>query len=71
MNLHYPQTYQAVSEALNLAFNELHYVTPTAGTPIRGLFQDTVVGGVMLTKLDNLMNKNDFDQFCWVGCEAI
>ncbi|CAL6053543.1 DNA-directed_RNA polymerase subunit [Hexamita inflata] len=71
MNLHYPQTYPAVSEALNLAYNELHYVTATAGNPIRGLFQDTVVGGVMLTKLDNMLTPEEFHQLCWVGCEQI
>lgn len=71
MNLHYPQTYPAVAEALGIAYNDLHYITPTAGEPIRGLFQDTVIGGNMLTRLDNYLTKEEFDELCWVGCSQI
>ena len=63
--------FEARSEALNLALNELHYVTATAGKPVRGLFQDTVIGGNMLCSLDHLMGRSEFDQLCWIGCEQI
>lgn len=60
-----------MAEALGIAYNDLHYITPTAGEPIRGLFQDTVIGGNMLTRLDNYLTKEEFDELCWVGCSQI
>ena len=61
MNLHLPQTYEARAEALEIAQNDLHYVTATAGKPVRGLFQDTIIGANLLCILDNLMTKEEFD----------
>lgn len=38
MNLHYTRTYEERAEALELCLNDKHYVTMTAGKPVRGLF---------------------------------
>jgi len=49
INLHLPQSELARSEAFYLSLSSRHYITPTAGNPIRGLIQDNVDSGAILT----------------------
>jgi len=52
MNIHIPQTLAAQAEAKYLADADQHYIIPTAGKPVRGLIQDVVSMGVLLTRRD-------------------
>ncbi|KAH0575548.1 DNA-directed RNA polymerase subunit [Spironucleus salmonicida] len=71
MNVHMPQSYLQVADALQIALNDEHYISSTGGNPQRGLIQDSVVGGILLTKLDSFYDSNKFQQLCWVGCSHI
>lgn len=53
MNIHFPQSYAAESEARTLAMNDFNYLVPTNGEPIRGLAQDHIVGASVLTMKDS------------------
>ena len=48
MNCHFPQTDLARAEAEYIASNDLQYIVPTDGSPLRGLIQDHVDGGVKM-----------------------
>eukprot|EP01096_Ripella_sp_DP13-Kostka_P014128 TRINITY_DN628_c0_g1_i1.p1 TRINITY_DN628_c0_g1~~TRINITY_DN628_c0_g1_i1.p1 ORF type:complete len:1668 (+),score=880.80 TRINITY_DN628_c0_g1_i1:115-5004(+) len=71
MNIHYPQTYHARAEIENIMFSDLQYNVPTNGSPLRGLIQDHVVSGVLLTKKDSFFSKKDFQQLVYIACEGI
>ncbi|KAL0227467.1 hypothetical protein RCL1_003611 [Eukaryota sp. TZLM3-RCL] len=67
MNLHFPQTYEAKIEALNLALADQQYTTATAGTPIRGLIQDHVIGGFFLTLKDTFLTRSVYSQLIYAA----
>jgi DNA-directed RNA polymerase I subunit RPA1 len=46
-------------------FLDHQYIVPTNGEPIRGLIQDHIVGGVLLTKRDTLLSKKQFLQLVY------
>ena len=46
------QTELARAEAYGIAATDEQYIVPTNGRPLRGLIQDHVVMGVLLTKRD-------------------
>jgi len=60
MNLHLPQSYNAIAEAKYLAFTDLQYTVPTSGRPLRGLIQDHVVSSVLLCKKDTFLTYGDY-----------
>lgn len=62
MNLHFPQNELARAEAYNIANTDNQYCKPTDGTPLRGLIQDHVVSGVLLTKKDTFFTREEFQQ---------
>jgi DNA-directed RNA polymerase I subunit RPA1 len=49
MNCHFPQNQLTRAEAQYIANANEQYIVPTDGTPLRGLIQDHVVGGVKMT----------------------
>ena len=55
MNVHMCQTELARSEAYEIAATDAQYIVPTNGKPLRGLIQDHVVMGVLLTKRDTFL----------------
>ncbi|KAK4535381.1 hypothetical protein CDCA_CDCA04G1406 [Cyanidium caldarium] len=69
MNLHVPQDPMAQAEAQLLSFADEHYVTPTAGAPVRGLIQDHVVAAVLLTKRDTMLTRDEFGQLLYGALE--
>eukprot|EP00764_Aduncisulcus_paluster_P005947 gnl/Carplike_NY0171/2044_a2752_552.p1 GENE.gnl/Carplike_NY0171/2044_a2752_552~~gnl/Carplike_NY0171/2044_a2752_552.p1 ORF type:complete len:1354 (+),score=423.38 gnl/Carplike_NY0171/2044_a2752_552:1862-5923(+) len=71
MNMHLPQTHQAMAEARFIMSNNEMYVTPTAGSPIRGLIQDHVVAGTLLTKKDTFLSREKFMQLCYIACQNV
>ena len=62
MNCHFPQSDIARAEAMYIARTDLQYIVPTDGSPLRGLIQDHVVGGVKLTKRDTFLEKWEYQQ---------
>ncbi|KAL0223742.1 hypothetical protein P9112_003132 [Eukaryota sp. TZLM1-RC] len=65
MNLHFPQSFEARSEAYNLALADKMYTTPTAGNPIRGLIQDHVMGGFFLTLKNTFLSRPIYTQLVY------
>ncbi|KAI9145358.1 hypothetical protein BKA69DRAFT_1050972, partial [Paraphysoderma sedebokerense] len=62
MNVHFPQNEIARAEAYTIANTDNQYLVPTDGSPLRGLIQDHVVTGVMLTSRDTFLSKDDYQQ---------
>ncbi|GJD05633.1 DNA-directed RNA polymerase I subunit rpa1 [Galdieria sulphuraria] len=69
MNLHFPQDYVAQSEAFNLLLTDRHYISPTNGNPLRGLIQDHILGGVLLTSIDTFLRLDEFQQLLYGAIE--
>lgn len=67
MNMHFPQNENARAEALNLANTDNQYLTPTSGSPLRGLIQDHISAGVWLTNKDTFFNRETYQQLIY-GC---
>ena len=57
MNIHLPQSFQAVAEARTLMATHKQYCAPVDGKPLRGLIMDSVVSGVLLTSKDTFLDK--------------
>lgn len=70
MNLHAPQDALGRIEALNIARAEKQYLVPTSGKPLRGLIQDHVIGGVMLTRRDCYLSKSEACHLLYTGMRA-
>jgi DNA-directed RNA polymerase I subunit RPA1 len=71
MNIHLPQSYQAHAEAFNIMATHKQYCVPTSGKPIRGLIQDSVVGGVFLTSKDTFFDKEQYNQLVYIGLREL
>ena len=71
MNMHYPQTLHAQAELKYISNNDNQYLVPTDGAPLRGLIQDHVDSGVLLTKLDRLINRHEFTQLLFGAIDDI
>lgn len=67
MNMHFPQNENARAEALNLANTDSQYLTPTSGSPLRGLIQDHISAGVWLTNKDTFFTREMYQQLIY-GC---
>ncbi|CAK7917267.1 DNA-directed RNA polymerase I subunit Rpa190p [[Candida] anglica] len=67
MNMHFPQNENAKAEALNLANTDSQYLTPTSGSPLRGLIQDHISAGVWLTSKDSFFTREQYQQLVY-GC---
>lgn len=66
MNAHLPQSELARSEAYNIASVNHQYLVPKDGSPLGGLIQDHVVAVCILTRRDQLFEKEKYHQlvFC-------
>ncbi|ESL08063.1 DNA-directed RNA polymerase I largest subunit [Trypanosoma rangeli SC58] len=67
MNIHVPQSLEAKAELDGLMDANLNYLIPTSGKPIRGLIQDHVAAGVMLTLRDKFLEHANFVQLVYYG----
>ncbi|OMJ28106.1 DNA-directed RNA polymerase I subunit rpa1 [Smittium culicis] len=65
MNMHFPQSVAAVSEANEIAKTDFQYLAPTSGSPLRGLIQDSVDAGVMLTSRNTLLTRELYYQLMY------
>ena len=62
------QSQLARAEAYHISNTDHQYLVPTDGSPLRGLIQDNVLTGVMLTQLDTWLTRAQFQQllFCCI-----
>lgn len=67
MNMHFPQNENARAEALMIANTDSQYLTPTSGKPLRGLIQDHISAGVLLTSKDSFFTREKYQQLVY-GC---
>jgi DNA-directed RNA polymerase I subunit RPA1 len=58
MNVHFPQNPIAQAEARLIANTNNQYLVPTSGEPLRGLIQDHVVIGVLMTSKETFFTKD-------------
>ncbi|CAN3373825.1 hypothetical protein DIURU_004341 [Diutina rugosa] len=65
MNMHFPQNENARAEAYNLANTDSQYLTPTSGSPLRGLIQDHISAGVWLTSKDSFFTRDQYQQLVY------
>ena len=70
MNIHFLQNHIARQEAYSISNTENQYINPTSGNPIRGLIQDSIVSGVLLTMKDNYFNRQEFFQLIYSALES-
>ncbi len=59
MNLHVPQTEEAIAEAEELVNIQNHLVTPRYGLPIIGCTEDQLTGNFILTKENELFTREE------------
>ncbi|KAJ2006417.1 hypothetical protein GGI04_001889 [Coemansia thaxteri] len=65
MNMHFPQSQAARSELSNIMGADMTYINPTDGEPLRGLIQDSVDGGVILTKRDTMLTRSEYQELVY------
>eukprot|EP00792_Barthelona_sp_PAP020_P007080 TRINITY_DN3101_c1_g5_i2.p1 TRINITY_DN3101_c1_g5~~TRINITY_DN3101_c1_g5_i2.p1 ORF type:complete len:1531 (+),score=458.12 TRINITY_DN3101_c1_g5_i2:3277-7869(+) len=71
MNLHLPQNDLATVEARMISNTDNQYVSKKDGSPLRGLIQDHIVSGVLLTRYDSFLSKGDFCRYLYIICQCI
>lgn len=47
------------------------YVVPTSGKPLRGLIQDSIVSGVLMSSKDTFLTKEEYMQLVYVGLQEL
>lgn len=67
MNIHLPQSDLGRAEAIWIANTDLQYLVPTDGSPLRGLIQDHVDAGVILSIRGTWLTKDIYHQLL-TGC---
>ncbi|KAJ2796356.1 hypothetical protein H4R20_005556, partial [Coemansia guatemalensis] len=65
MNMHFPQSEAARAELRDIMGADMTYLNPTDGKPLRGLIQDSVDGGVILTKRDTLLTRAEYQELVY------
>ncbi|KAJ1839933.1 hypothetical protein LPJ73_006591, partial [Coemansia sp. RSA 2703] len=65
MNIHFPQSEAARSELRNIMAADMTYLNPTDGGPLRGLIQDSVDGGVIMTKRDTMLTRSEYQELVY------
>mmetsp|Transcript_5010 Transcript_5010/g.7500 ORF Transcript_5010/g.7500 Transcript_5010/m.7500 type:complete len:442 (+) Transcript_5010:1537-2862(+) len=71
MNIHLPQSYQAIAEANGIMATHRQYCVPTSGKPLRGLIQDSVIAGVHMTGKDTFLDKEQYNQLVYIGLREL
>jgi len=70
MNLHFPQSYLGQAEARMIANTDSQYVKNTDGSPLRGLIQDHVDAGVLLSCRDCFFEREEYQQLLFQACSV-
>eukprot|EP00512_Aurantiochytrium_limacinum_P000745 CAMPEP_0171488598 /NCGR_PEP_ID=MMETSP0958-20121227/2288_1 /TAXON_ID=87120 /ORGANISM="Aurantiochytrium limacinum, Strain ATCCMYA-1381" /LENGTH=1959 /DNA_ID=CAMNT_0012021713 /DNA_START=133 /DNA_END=6012 /DNA_ORIENTATION=- len=71
INLHLPQSELCRAEAYEVAYTNHQYCSATDGEPLRGLIQDHVDMGVMLTKQNTFLTREEYVQMLVEACSAM
>lgn len=71
MNLHMCQDQLGRAESYHIVSANEQYTVPTDGKPLRGLIQDHVASGVLLTKKDSFLSRESFSQLLSIATEAM
>ena len=66
INVHFPQDQLGRAEAATIVMNDLHYIVPTDGSPVRGLIQDHVVAGVQICQLNRLFTHEEYTELTFL-----
>eukprot|EP00899_Mesostigma_viride_P013847 jgi/Mesvir1/22463/Mv18493-RA.2 len=56
------------AEGYGIVHADQQYLVPTSGAPLRGLIQDHIVSGVLLTSRDTFLTLREFQQCVYVAC---
>lgn len=67
MNVHFPQNPIAQAEARLIANTNNQYLVPTSGEPLRGLIQDHVVSGVLISSKESFFTREDYVQYVYAA----
>ena len=67
MNIHFPQTHNAIAEAKGLIATHEQYIVPTDGSPIRGLIQDFIIASCRMTSKDTFLNREQYNQIIYAA----
>ncbi|KAI5064715.1 hypothetical protein GOP47_0019410 [Adiantum capillus-veneris] len=68
MNVHFPQDEAGRAEAYQIVNANQQFVVPTSGNPIRGLIQDHIVSGTLLTKRDTFLTREEYQELVYSAC---
>eukprot|EP01063_Lacrimia_lanifica_P004129 TRINITY_DN12306_c0_g1_i1.p1 TRINITY_DN12306_c0_g1~~TRINITY_DN12306_c0_g1_i1.p1 ORF type:complete len:2265 (+),score=849.66 TRINITY_DN12306_c0_g1_i1:87-6881(+) len=71
MNVHVPQTERAQMELKVLNNSRNHFISSTSGKPLRGLIQDHVVSGVLLTSRNTFLSGTEYDQLIYAALQKL
>jgi DNA-directed RNA polymerase I subunit RPA1 len=71
MNLHMPQNELARAEAYEIMLTDHQYVVPRNGTPLRGLIQDHVGLGVLLTMKGTFLTREQLQRLLYAAIGTI
>jgi DNA-directed RNA polymerase I subunit RPA1 len=66
INVHFPQDQLGRAEAATIVQNDLQYIVPTDGGPVRGLIQDHVIAGVQICQINRTMNKEEYSELVFL-----
>jgi len=66
INVHFPQDQMGRAEAATIVQNDLQYIVPTDGSPIRGLIQDHVIAGVQICQIDRTFTKEEYSELVFL-----
>ena len=67
INIHFVQGELARAEAYNIVGAKHQYASAKDGSPLRGLIQDHVASGFLLTKRDTFLNRQEYDQLLFTA----
>lgn len=68
MNVHFPQSELGRAEAYKIMLTDNQYQIPTTGNPLRGLIQDHIVSGMLLTMRDQMFDRQTYQYLLYIAC---
>ncbi|KAI3425875.1 hypothetical protein D9Q98_007848 [Chlorella vulgaris] len=65
INLHLPQDHFGRAEGYNIVHADEQFFAPTDGKPLRGLIQDHIVGGTLMTMKDTFFTQSEYSRLIY------
>ena len=65
INLHFPQDHLGRAEAYEIMHGDRQFTVPTDGKPLRGLIQDHICSGLLLSMRDSFFDRSEFTQLLY------